>query len=228
MSEKDFWEGYVPEPVKSGEGASATVTITLPAPRVVDCHATGVCVQSGLQAEQPAPVQQEPTVSKGAYNRVRDDYNDLLKQSEQDAKDAKEWRAHVNRCKLAGIDLDYQITAPQPAQQEYASFAEWAHDYVQDNLHKLKPAQRTWVGLTDERIESVRHMRDVQGYDGNWNYDPYMQGLYNGLEFALSLLEVREPQFKDAPETWLGDIKVKYKLSSETEAKLRSKNEDRN
>ena len=107
MSEKDFWEGYVPEPVKSGEGASATVTITLPAPRVVDCHATGVCVQSGLQAEQPAPVQQEPTVSKGAYNRVRDDYNDLLKQSEQDAKDAKEWRAHVNRCKLDGIDLDY-------------------------------------------------------------------------------------------------------------------------
>jgi hypothetical protein len=123
---------------------------------------------------------------------------------------------------------DFGDFAEQPAQQEYASFAEWAHDYVQDNLHKLKPAQRTWVGLTDERIESVRHMRDVQGYDGNWNYDPYMQGLYNGLEFALSLLEVREPQFKDAPETWLGDIKVKYKLSSETEAKLRSKNEDRN
>jgi hypothetical protein len=63
--------------------------------------------------------------------------------------------------------------------------------------------------LGDERIESVRHMRDVQGYDGNWNYDPYMQGLYNGLEFALSLLEVREPQFKGAPEKWLGDIKVK-------------------
>ena len=63
--------------------------------------------------------------------------------------------------------------------------------------------------MVDERIKSVRHMRDVQGYDGNWNYDPYMQGLYNGLEFALSLLEVREPQFKDAPETWLGDIKVK-------------------
>lgn len=63
--------------------------------------------------------------------------------------------------------------------------------------------------LSDERIESVRHMRDVQGYDGNWNYDPYMQGLYNGLEFALSLLEVREPQFKSSPEKWLGDIKVK-------------------
>jgi hypothetical protein len=28
-----------------------------PAPTVVDCHATGVCVQSGLRAEKPAPVQ---------------------------------------------------------------------------------------------------------------------------------------------------------------------------
>lgn len=67
------------------------------------------------QAEQPA--QQEPTVSKGTYNRLRDDYNDLLKKSEQDAKDAKEWRAHVNHCQLLGVDLDYQTTTPQPAQQ---------------------------------------------------------------------------------------------------------------
>ena len=52
--------------------------------------------------------------------------------------------------------------AEQPAQQEYASFAEWAHDYVQDNLHKLKPAQRTWQGLTDEEIEKLTvELRDI-------------------------------------------------------------------
>ncbi len=54
--------------------------------------------------------------------------------------------------------------------------------------------------------DSVREMRDVQGRDGTWNYDPYMHGLYNGLEFAVSLLEQREPQFKDAPEKWLCDL----------------------
>lgn len=54
-------------------------------------------------------------------------------------------------------------------------------------------------------IESVRQMRDVQGMDGNWNCDPYMHGLFNGIEFSLSLLEVREPQFRDAPEKWLCD-----------------------
>ena len=137
-----------------------------------------------------------------------------------------------------------EALAEQPAQQEPFAFYFETYSYEGQRstwfvktpcdgklngkpglpLYTSLPAQPTWVGLTDERIESVRHMRDVQGYDGNWNYDPYMQGLYNGLEFALSLLEVREPQFKDAPEIWLGDIKVKYKLSSETEAKLKEKN----
>ena len=90
----------------------------------------------------------------------------------------------------------------------------WQRDVA--NALRDRLAQPEQEPVVDERIKSVRHMRDVQGYDGNWNYDPYMQGLYNGLEFALSLLEVRQPEFKDAPATWLGDIKFKRdKLSSE-------------
>jgi hypothetical protein len=42
---------------------------TPPAAPVVDCHATGVCVQSGLRAEKPAPVQ-EP-VAWAMYQRGR-------------------------------------------------------------------------------------------------------------------------------------------------------------
>jgi hypothetical protein len=113
-------------------------------------------------------------------------------------------------------NADYDPTG-NPFEKDTHAYWAWAGWKAAEQPAQRKP-------LTDERIESVRHMRDVQGYDGNWNYDPYMQGLYNGLEFALSLLEVREPQFKDAPETWLGDIKVKYKLSNETEAKLKEKN----
>lgn len=66
-------------------------------------------------------------------------------------------------------------------------------------------------------IDSVRQMRDVQGIDGTWNCDPYMHGLYNGLEFAVSLLEQREPQFRDAPEKWLSDL-PKPRIFSATEA----------
>jgi hypothetical protein len=41
---------------EGGEGMAAIYTTPPAAPKVVDCHATGVCVQSGLRAEQPAPV----------------------------------------------------------------------------------------------------------------------------------------------------------------------------
>jgi hypothetical protein len=58
-------------------------------------------------------------------------------------------------------------------------------------------------------IEDVKRMRDAQGMNGNWNFDPYMHGLYNGLEFAVSILENREPAFRDAPDKWLADNGVK-------------------
>ncbi len=122
----------------------------------------------------------------------------------------RERLAHCDRCgkKLGGPDHIHTCSPQQPV------FHLRSHgDVSAEELERL--AQPVQEPVVDERIKSVRHMRDIQGYDGNWNYDPYMQGLYNGLEFALSLLEVREPQFKDAPETWLGDIKVKRdKLSS--------------
>ena len=65
------------------------------------------------------------------------------------------------------------------------------------------------------KIKTLREMVKIQGYNGNWNYDPYMHGLYNGLEFALSIMEKREPQFKDAPEKWLVDIPMKHVIASE-------------
>ena len=94
-------------------------------------------------AAQPAPVP-DGSVSKGEYNRLRDDYNDLVNRSEQDAKDAKQWRKHVNHCQLQGVDLDYQITTPPAAQPAVpltmskkmgiaelaATRFEWSSDYI--------------------------------------------------------------------------------------------------
>lgn len=74
----------------------------------------------------------------------------------------------------------------------------------------------------NREIDLVREMRDVQGADGNWNFDPYMQGLYNGLEFALSLLEKREPIFRDAPEKWLGDASKKRQNFGNSEDKTQN------
>lgn len=56
-------------------------------------------------------------------------------------------------------------------------------------------------------IDHAREMRDSQGSDGNWNYDNYNHGLYNGIEFVLSIVEGREPEFKNAPKIWISDIR---------------------
>jgi len=74
--------------------------------------------------------------------------------------------------------------------------------------------------MDDKLIKQIRDLRDVQGRDGNWNYDPYMQGLYNGLEFALSIMEKREPQFRNAPDQWLADLNLTAVLAElvETES----------
>lgn len=53
-----------------------------------------------------------------------------------------------------------------------------------------------------QTVDKLRELVEVQGQHGNWDYDPYMHGMFNGMELLLSLLEGREPQFRKAPEAW--------------------------
>lgn len=62
----------------------------------------------------------------------------------------------------------------------------------------------------EKLIEGMRDLMKVQGYDGNWNYDPYMHGMYNGMELMLAMVEGREPVYRDAPEVWQADIPKEY------------------
>ena len=43
-------------------------------------------------------------------------------------------------------------------------------------------------------------MLDLQGQDGNYNYDSYMLGMYNGMEYIITLFEKREPIYKDGKD----------------------------
>ena len=54
-----------------------------------------------------------------------------------------------------------------------------------------------------EPLIKMKELLEVQGRDGNWNLDPYMQGMYNGMELIVALAEGRDPVFRKAPENWL-------------------------
>jgi hypothetical protein len=48
--------------------------------------------------------------------------------------------------------------------------------------------------------ELMRSLVETQGRDGNWDYDQYMRGIFNGMELMLAIVEDRAPQFRDPPE----------------------------
>jgi hypothetical protein len=60
--------------------------------------------------------------------------------------------------------------------------------------------------MDEKTLKDMRNMVEIQGSNGTWNYDPYMQGMYNGMELMLAMVEGREPVYKEAPDEWVGDI----------------------
>ena len=61
--------------------------------------------------------------------------------------------------------------------------------------------------LRSKTIAELRNMVAIQGDHGNWNYDAYMHGMFNGMELMLATIEDREVEYKDAPDNWLSDNK---------------------
>ena len=53
------------------------------------------------------------------------------------------------------------------------------------------------------KVKQLKEILDIQCSDGNWNYDPYMQGMANGLILAHSIITGIDPQFKEPPKEWL-------------------------
>jgi formyltetrahydrofolate synthetase len=47
-----------------------------------------------------------------------------------------------------------------------------------------------------EKLQDLAELLRVQEKAITVNSDPYMQGLYNGLELAMSVMEERDPNFK--------------------------------
>ena len=59
-------------------------------------------------------------------------------------------------------------------------------------------------------LEIIEHIDDVlkiQCSDGNWNYDPYMFGMANGMILIKSIVTGKHPKFLNAPKKWLSKEK---------------------
>jgi hypothetical protein len=67
-------------------------------------------------------------------------------------------------------------------------------------------------------IKDLEEIIKIQCSPGNWNYDPYMQGLANGMLLSLNVAtdDPREPVFMEAPKVWLADTPMDPSLQPVT------------
>jgi len=64
-----------------------------------------------------------------------------------------------------------------------------------------------------DTVEVLREMVDIQCTNGNWNYNPYMYGMANGMIFALSLFDNEQPKYLEQPDEWLQNSTNSFILS---------------
>jgi len=81
------------------------------------------------------------------------------------------------------------------------------------NAHKLQLHDdvRLWIDYkitnVTEMLENVNDIIDIQSSKGNWDYDPYMHGMLNGMLMIKSIITKEDPEFYSAPEIWGCDKK---------------------
>ena len=68
-------------------------------------------------------------------------------------------------------------------------------EYAEEN-QELKKQLEEW----EQHLIIAKEMLDLQGQDGNYNYDSYMLGLYNGMEYIIAFFETREPNFRNGKD----------------------------
>jgi len=70
--------------------------------------------------------------------------------------------------------------------------------------------------MADKKLlETYQDLLKVQLSDGNWDADPYMHGMANGMILMDSIARGTDPEFLDAPKYWRKRIprtiqKIKY------------------
>jgi len=89
----------------------------------------------------------------------------------------------------------------------YDEFGDFMLEATPEGDYPWQPLY-THPAKTDKYIADLKNLVDAQGQDGTWNLNQYMLGLFNGLEFALSIFESREPKFRELTAKTLTDEEI--------------------
>ena len=57
--------------------------------------------------------------------------------------------------------------------------------------------------MTSHIKKEIKALLKAHGKHGNYDYDPYMLGIYNGMELICSIIDERNAVYKAPPKKWL-------------------------
>lgn len=78
-------------------------------------------------------------------------------------------------------------------------------------LLKEKQELKKQVEEWEHHLKCSKEMLDIQGQKGNYDYDEYMLGLYNGMEYVIALFETREPNYINGKDVEFTNNKIQQK-----------------
>lgn len=76
-------------------------------------------------------------------------------------------------------------------------------------MARMDQQELDMVLKSEEAIKALKDIIDIQCSDGNYNHDPYMHGMTNGLLLANGIIKDIEPKFVEAPNYWKPISKAK-------------------
>ena len=79
-------------------------------------------------------------------------------------------------------------------------------DLLKEN-QELKKQVEEW----EHHLKCSKEMLGIQGQKGNYDYDEYMLGLYNGMEYIIALFETREPNYINGKDVEFTNNKTQQK-----------------
>lgn len=97
--------------------------------------------------------------------------------------------------------VDYEITMFEKEQLNSLV------NSCQEEIRQLKKQLEEWK----HHLEYSKEMLDIQGQKGNYDFDEYMLGLYNGMEYIIALFETREPNFISGKDVEFTNNKTQQK-----------------
>jgi hypothetical protein len=112
-------------------------------------------------------------------------------------------RNSENRIRNSDRELMQQALDALEEAQDYTSCPTYSPLMTQQCAVAAVALRARLAQPEPEPVAKMRELLEVQGCDGNWNFDPYMQGMFNGMEMMMSLVDGRDPAFRKAPDKWL-------------------------